>query len=117
MGKVRELRGLGDVRTALGSRLHCKPAKGTAWRSPYLNLHLLDNEKERLEKELLRLERQQKRVREHLAEVLETIRALEKEAQEKSSREASTDVATEHRQPAPASQYSERRWKRMTLDY
>ena len=115
MGDVTELKGLGNIRTALSTRLHSKPAqKGTAHR----DLYILGNEKKRLEKEVVRLERQQKRVQEHLAEVCQTIKELEKEAQrEESSQGASTDVAGGEKQPAPASQYSRRRWKKMTLDY
>ena len=115
MGDVTELKGLGDIRTALSSRLHSKPAqKGTAHR----DLYILGNEKRRLEKELVRLERQQKRVQEHLAETVQEIAKLQQEAQlEDSSQEASTIPVTRERQSARPPDYSQRRWKKMTVDY
>jgi len=115
MAGVTELKGLGNIRTALSTRLHAKPAqKGTAHR----DLYILGNEKKRLEKEVTRLERQQKRVREHLAEVCQAIEGLEKEAQlEGSSQMGSIDLAGGKKEPAPASQYSQRQWKKMTFEY
>ena len=115
MGDVTELRGLGDMRTALSTRLHSKPAqKGTAHR----DLYILGNEKKRLEKELVRLERQQRRVQEHLAETVQEIAKLQHEAQlEDSSQAASTISVTRERQSAAPPDYSRRRWKKMTLDY
>ena len=115
MADVTELKGLGNIRTALSTRLHAKPAqKGTAHR----DLYILGNEKRRMEKEVVRLERQQKRVREHLAEVCQAIEELEKKAQlEGSSQMGSIDLAGGKKEPAPASQYSQRRWKKMTFEY
>ena len=115
MGDVTELKGLGNIRTALSTRLHAKPAqKGTAHR----DLYIIGNEKKRLEKEVTRLERQHKRVRDHLVEVCQAIEELEKEAQlEGSSQMGSIDLAGGKKEPPPASQYSQRRWKKMTLDY
>ena len=115
MRDVTELKGLGNIRTALSTRLHAKPAqKGTAHR----DLYILGNEKRRMEKEVVRLERQQKRVREHLAEVCQAIEELEKEAQlEGSSQMGSIDLAGGKKGPPPASQYNQRRWKKMTLEY
>jgi len=115
MRDVTNAKGLGDLRTAITNRVHAKPPqKGTA----HLDLYLLSKEKQRLEKEVTRLERQQKRVREHLTEVCQTIEELEKEAQlEGSSQMASIDLAGGKKEPAPASQYGQRRWKKMTLEY
>lgn len=115
MGDVTELKGLGNIRTALSTRLHAKPAqKGTAHR----DLYILGNEKRRIEKDLVRLERQQKRIREHLAEVCQAMEELEKEAQlEGSSQMGSIDLAGGKKEPAPASRYSQRRWKKMPFEY
>jgi len=115
MKDVTSAKGLGDLRTAIATRVHAKPPqKGTA----HLDLYLLSKEKQRLEKELVRLERQQRRVQEHLAETVQEIAKLQQEAQlEDSSQEASTISVTRERQSAPPPDYSRRRWKKMTLDY
>ena len=115
MRDVTDAKGLGDLRTAITTRVHSKPPqKGTA----HLDLYLLSKEKQRLEKELSRLEQRQGRVQEHLAETLKTIKELQQEAQvEGSSQEASSVSAARERQSPPLPEYSRRRWKKMTLDY
>jgi hypothetical protein len=115
MKDVTSAKGVSDLRTALTTRVHAKPPqKGTA----HLDLYLLSKEKQRLEKELVRLERQQRRVQEHLAGTVQEIAKLQQEAQlEDSSQEASTIPVTRERQSGPPPDYSRRPWKKMTLDY
>lgn len=115
MGDVKEHKGLGDIRTATSTRLHSKPAqKGTAHR----DLYLLGKERERLEKEIVRLEWQKKRVEEHLVEVRKTMEKLEEEAeQERLSEESSTEFRPRGNQPAPLVKYSQRALKKMPFDY
>ncbi|MFH1140572.1 MAG: hypothetical protein V1724_02630 [Chloroflexota bacterium] len=115
MKDVTSAKGLSDLRTAITTRLHAKPPqKGTA----HLDLYLLSTEKQRLEKELARLEQRQRRIQEHLAEIRQAMGKLEQETErEESSENPSTNVGAEEKQPAPASQYGQRRWKKMTLDY
>ena len=115
MKDVTTAKGLNDLRTVLSSHVHSKPAqKGTA----HLDLYLLSKEKQRLEKELGRLEQQQRRIRERLADICQAMGMFEKEAErERSSEEASTELGAGGKQPAPASQYSQRPWKKMPFDY
>lgn len=115
MKDVTTAKGLSDLRTALSRHVHSKPAqKGTA----HLDLYLLSKEKQRLEKELARLEQRQRRIRERLADICQAMGMLEQQAeQERSSEEASTELGSVEKQPAPASQYSQRPWKKMPLDY
>ena len=115
MKDVTSAKGLGDLRTAITTRVHAKPPqKGTT----HLDLYLLSKEKQRLEKELARLEQRQGRIQEHLAELREKMGTLEQEAnQEGSSDNPSTDIGDGEKQPAPATQYRQGRWKKMTLDY
>jgi len=115
MRDVTNAKGLNDLRTALTTRVHAKPPqKGTA----HLDLYLLGKEKQRLEKELARLEQRQRRIQVHLAEIRQAMATLEQEAErERSPDNPSTDLAGGKREPAPASQYGRRRWKKMTVDY
>ena len=115
MKDVTSAKGLSDLRTAITTRVHAKPPqKGTA----HLDLYLLSKERQRLEKELARLEQRQRRIQEHLAEIRQAMGTLEQETErERSSEDPSTDIGAGEKQPAPASQYGQRRWKKMPLDY
>ena len=115
MRDVTNAKGLGDLRTAITNRVHAKPPqKGTA----HLDLYLLSKEKQRLEKELTRLEQRQKRIQEHLTEIRQMMSTLEQEAEcERSLDNPSTDLAEGKNESAPASQYSQRQWKKMTFEY
>ena len=115
MKDVTSAKGLSDLRTAITTRVHSKPPKkGTA----HLNLYLLDTEKQRLEKELVGLEQRQRRIQVHLTDIRREMATLEQETeQERSSMDPSADIGAGGKQPAPASQYGQRPWKKMTLDY
>jgi len=115
MRDVTNAKGLGDLRTAITNRVHAKPPqKGTA----HLDLYLLSKEKQRLEKELTRLEQRQRRIQEHLTEIRQMMSTLEQEAEcERSLDNPSTDLAGGKKQPTPATQHSQRRWKKMTVEY
>lgn len=111
MRGVTDARGLGDLRTAITTRVHSKPPqKGTA----HLDLYLLSKEKQRLEKEMERLEQRQRRIQEHLAEIGKAVAKLEQEAQPQNSSGASApEPAPSHSPPA----WGHRLWKRMAIDY
>ena len=115
MKDVNSAKGLSDLRTSLTTRVHAKPPqKGTA----HLDLYLLGKEKQRLEKELARLEQRQRRIQAHLTEIRQAMAILEQETeQERSSEDPSTDIEARKKQPAPASQHGQRRWKKMTINY
>ena len=75
MGDVDGYRGLGHLRTAVTAHLSSKPTqKGI----DHLELFLLGREKQRLAKELARLELRQRRIHQRLAEIH---RAVEKRSQ------------------------------------
>ncbi len=77
MKDVTSAKGLSELRTAITSRVHAKPArKGTA----HLDLYLLSMEKQRLETELARLEQRRRHIHEHLVEINQAMSALEEEA-------------------------------------
>ena len=115
MKDVTSAKGLSDLRTAITTRVHAKPPqKGTA----HLDLYLLGKEKQRLEKELARLEQRQRRIQVHLAEIRQAMATLEHETEQgRSSEDPSVDIGAGEKQPALASQYGQRRWKKMTVDY
>ena len=115
MKDTASAKGLSDLRTAITTRVHSKPPqKGTA----HLGLYLLSKEKQRLEKELALLEQRQRRIQEHLAEIRQAMGKLEQETErEESSENPSTNLGAGEKQPATACQYSQRRWKKMTVDY
>ena len=115
MKDVTSAKGLSDLRTAITTRVHAKPPqKGTA----HLDLYLLGKEKQRLEKELARLEQRQGRIQVHLAEIRQAMATLEQETeQERSSEDPSTEIGIVEKHLAPASQYGQQRWKKMTVDY
>ncbi len=115
MKDVTSAKGLSDLRTAITTRVHTKPPqKGTA----HLDLYLLGKEKQRLEQELARLEQRQRRIQAHLAEIRQAMGKLDQETERAmSSGEPSTDIGAGEKQPAPARQYGQQRWKKMTLDY
>jgi len=115
MKNVTETKSLSDIRTATSHHIASKPPlKG----STYLDVYLLDKEKQRLEKELSRLERRQGRLHERLGEIRKAMDTLRQESErERSSDNPSTDIGAGENQPVPAGQHSQRRWKKMTLDY
>jgi len=115
MKDVTSAKGLSDLRTALTTRVHAKPPqKGTA----HLDLYLLGKEKQRLEKELVRLEQRQRRIQVHLTEIRQEMTIREQETErERLSVDPSMNIEAREKQPAPASQHGQRRWKKMTVDY
>lgn len=103
------------MRTATSHHIAAKPPlKGTT----YLDLYLLDREKQRLEKELSRLEVRRMRVHERLGEIRKTMATLEQEAQrDKPSDDPSSDIGTRGRCPSPVTQQGQGRWRKVTVDY
>lgn len=114
MATEKGRRGLGDLRTSQDIRFRSRPArKGDA----FLDLFLLGIEKQRLERDLTRLGKQQKRAQERLAQVLNAVAKRQRESQaEETDREISSSpvVASEGAvSPAPARP----QWETMPLDY
>lgn len=111
----KEVRGVGDIRTALSGRIRSTPAqKGTTHR----DLYLLGEVRGRLEQEIWRLRRQQRRVEARLAEAVRAIARLCQEV-EQADRSASAAAAPVPGEPAPgpAAEDRGRRWRKITLGY
>lgn len=116
--KVRELKGLNDLKTAMTVRLRSKPAReGTE----YLELYLATNEKKRLANLTRTWKKQATRTQARRAAVIESIATLEKKVgvgiEGTSGLRPSTRPATEDRQLAPYPEYTQRRWGKVSLDY
>ncbi|MBI3974693.1 MAG: hypothetical protein HY332_25740 [Chloroflexi bacterium] len=126
-------RGLGDLRTAISHRVRATPPlKGTT----YLEMYLLDNERQRLEAELGRLNHRRDRIDERLGEIGDKLRGLEAVAAQIAARNGAaicaggsrtqparpprgeapvlTENAAEHDSTAPS---GANRWKQMTVGY
>ncbi|MFQ5875671.1 MAG: hypothetical protein ACE5JL_17985, partial [Dehalococcoidia bacterium] len=78
MGNSTDIKRVGDMRTPVNARLRSKPdQRGISHR----NISFLEEEREKLEKELSRLERRTRRVQASLAETLDTINKLRWQAE------------------------------------
>ena len=115
MKDATELKGLGDLRTAITTHVRSKPSQeGTE----YLDLYLASKEKKRLAKLTQTWEKQKTRAQGRHAAVNESIAKLEEKVG--LERSADADSLTE---PAagdgqtPAPDYTRRQWKTMSLDY
>ncbi|MBI2871834.1 MAG: hypothetical protein HYY00_01420 [Chloroflexi bacterium] len=114
MKRVTELKALGDIRTAVRARIHSKtPQKGTAHR----DLYLLSKEKDRLEKGLARLDRERKRILDHLVETFKALGKLQQKARGELEALETTSEPAECNRPATASQHPRGRWRTVPLDY
>jgi len=114
MKSVTEIKSLGDIRTATSHHISAKPPlKGTT----YLDLYLLDKEKQRLEKQLFCMGQRQRRINERLSEIRKGMEELAESAQEEQmvNKPSATTAAGE--QVAPIQQRGGRQWKKMALDY
>jgi len=114
MKDVTNAKGLGDLRTATTHHIPSKPPRhGTT----YLDLYSLSMEKQRLEKELSRLEQRQKRICERLGEVQRAMEKLANAAQaEKEARNSLTEPGA-FSQLGANERPGERQWKKMTVNY
>jgi len=114
MKSVTETKSLGDIRTAASHHIASKPPlKG----STYLDVYLLDKERQRLEKELSGLEVRGKRIRERLGEIRKDMDMLKQKAEEAEQERLSDGHPTATGGKQPAGQNSQRPWKKMTVDY
>ena len=113
MADATNLRGVNDVRTALSARLRAAPAqKGTVHRG----LYLLGTEKQRLEKEITRLERQQRRVEQRLKETLEAIAKMQEKTQaEIQGSETAPDAGARNKRAAAPKRTGQ--WSTMPVEY
>lgn len=114
MKDVTSAKGLSDLRTATTHHVPSKPPrKGTT----YLDLYSLSMEKQRLEKELSRLEHRKKRVSERLGELQRAMERLDQTAQQERAALMSSAKLGGEQQMASSEQPGGRRWKKMAVDY
>lgn len=73
MRSITQLKSLGDIRTTIGTHARSTPRQQG---STYLEVYLLDKERQRLEAELAMLAKRQRRVEARLGEIRPTIEKL-----------------------------------------
>jgi len=114
MKSVTETKSLGDIRTATSHHISAKPPlKGTA----YLDLYLLDKEKQRLEKQLFCMGQRQRRINERLSEIRKGMEKMAEAAQEEQKVNQPAVTIASGEQVAPVRQHEGRQWKKMAMDY
>ena len=114
MKDVTNAKGLSDLRTASTHHVPSKPPqKGTT----YLDLYSLGMERQRLEKELSRLEQRKKRVYERLGEIQRAMEKLDQTAQRERAALMSSPKLGGGQEMASGEQLGGRRWKKMAVDY
>ena len=114
MKDVTSAKGLGDLRTATTHHIAAKPPrKGTT----YLDLFALSMECQRLEQELVGIERRQKRILSRLADARSAMEKLVYEAQLEKAAESSSAKPIAVVQSEAREQSGGRQWKKMTVEY
>lgn len=113
MNNTVRAKGLDELRTVTTHHIASKPPrKGTT----YLDLFALSMERQRLEQELVGIERRRKRILDRLADVKSSMEKLMNEAQEDKVAESSSDepvaVLESAKEPSGG-----QRWKKMTVNY
>ena len=114
MKSVTEIKSLGDVRTGISAHARSAPRRKG---STYLEVYLLDKERQRLETELAVLARRQRRIEGRLGEIWEVMgRAAAKAREESAGSRPPASAAGEIRTAEP-SRADASRWKTMTAEY
>ena len=114
MKSVTETKSLGDIRTATSHHITAKPPlKGTA----YLDLYLLDKEKQRLEQELALVQKRQGRINGRLAEIRKSMEKVKEAAQQEQAAQSSLANPATGQQAASIQEHGGRQWKRLAVDY
>jgi len=114
MNNTVRARGLDELRTVTTHHIAAKPPrKGTT----YLDLFALSMERQRLEQELVGIERRRKRIFNRLADVQSAMEKLVNEVQaEKAAQDSSAKPGVDS-QLAANEQPGGRQWKKMTVNY
>ena len=113
MNETARAKGLGELRTVTTHHITSKPPrKGTT----YLDIFVLSMERQRLEQELVSIERRRKRILNRLAEAQSAMEKLMNDAQQEKAAESSSaePVAVLQSTKEPS---GEQQWKKMTVDY
>jgi hypothetical protein len=116
MKKVVKIKGLSKLNTVVTKHIRARPPQhGTS----YLDMYLLNMEKQRLEQEMAHLDERRGRIQERLAAARVDIMRLQEVAQREEANTMSNVVASEAvaNQARSASRYAQSGWKTMPLEY
>jgi hypothetical protein len=116
MKSVTQLKSLGDIRTTVSTHARSVPRqKG----SNYLEVYLLDKEKQRLEMELAMLDKRRHRIEERLREIRQAVdKLLQTRKQDDGASPQGVQGATPGGSQPPSENHpTTRRWRRMTVGY
>ena len=113
MNETARVKGLGELRTVTTHHITAKPPrKGTT----YLDIFVLSMERQRLEQELVSVERRRKRILNRLAEAQSSMEKLMNDVSPEKTEESSSaepvPVIQSVKEPSRA-----QAWKRMTVNY
>jgi len=114
MNNTVRARGLDELRTATTHHIASKPPrKGTT----YLDLFALSMEQQRLEQELVGVERRRKRIFNRSADVQSAMEKLVNAAQQEKTADSSLAKPIAAVQAEAREQSGGRQWKKMTVNY
>ena len=113
-GGVRHLKGVQDIHTGVSKAIHSVPSRNDRY---YLDLYLLQMERERLTQEAASLQKRNARIERRLAEISSEMAEKEQKATQ-SMRGESTIVQNEGSETArKRHRYRGERWKQMPVRY
>ena len=114
MNNTVRAKGLDELRTVTTHHIAAKPPRqGTT----YLDLFALSMERQRLEQEMVGVERRRKRIFNRLADVQKAMEKLVNAAQREKTDDSSSAKPGAVLQSAVKEQPGGRQWKKMTVNY
>lgn len=114
MNETARAKGLDELRTVTTHHITAKPPrKGTT----YLDIFVLSMERQRLEQELVSIERRRKRILNRLAEAQSAMGKLMNDAQQEKTDASSSAKPSAILQSAAKEQSEGQQWKKMTVNY
>lgn len=113
MRSVNDIKSLGDVKSAISSHARAMPRlKG----STYLDVFLLDKERQRLETELAMLDKRKRRIEQRVAEIQQAMEKMISRAQAASAAGAG-ESAGEPSAPATSRETGPGAWRTLSIEY
>ena len=115
MKSVTQIKSLGDMRTTVSTHARSAPRQNG---STYLEIYLLDKERQRLETELAMVTKRQRRIEGRLAEIQGAIDKLVHKPQQEQSSPSGPPASAAVESPKPEGRPSHpRKWRGMTIEY
>ena len=115
MKSVTEIKSLGDVRTHISTHARSAPRRKGA---TYLEVYLLDKERQRLETELTALSRHRSRIEPRLQEIRASLGNLVRKAQEEGSLKPGPAASPSEEKPRPKARGSHpQEWTTIPVEY